>query len=343
MVSDVHVDEWPEEVPDNHRAKRRAFLDFLRWVRDESGVDLVVVNGDMVDIPQKDDTPFLPTYFDIVDIFFEMYRSGIGIAYLAGNHDAGIPSICMCRGASPTTPPYPFLIIKSGDATIVVEHGHLVDAWLWAYVRQRVSLMTPPRTGEAMEHFTTPALAPSDRYQPRWSSVGRHVFHSLQWEPNGLQFTDDEIRIGLSLMAHDLQDDFADVRRDGEPFPEQEHALELLAGAGVDVADLRHPDTVPDAALEYFKDIGDVYYSRFPWRRAARNRLRQIRHVFNHDPDAIVFGHIHKIDHNIWEENGTPRHYYNDGSWKNRNGDFLYIEDGEVRAFDRAWDEPLPL
>lgn len=342
VVSDVHVDEWPKELPDDHRAKRRALIDFLTWVRDESGADLVVVNGDMVDIPQKGDEPFLPTFFDIFDIFFDMYRSGINIVYLVGNHDAGIPSLFLGR-EYPLTPPQPFVLIRSGDRCIAVEHGHLVDAWLWAYVQLRVSLLTPPAPPELMKHFTTPGLVPSDRYQPIWSSVGQHVFESLQWRPNGLEFTDEEMRLGLSLMVQNLDEDFADVRDNTEPFRQRERALAALNEDGLTPDDLRTPAQIPDAALKHFRTLGDVYYSRIPWRRAARNRLRQIRHVFNHDPDSIIFGHIHKADHHQWEEDGQAHHYYNDGSWVHHSADFLHIEDGNIEVFERTWTDPLPL
>ncbi len=345
VVSDVHVDEWPEEIPQQHEEKRQAFLEFLRWVKDDSGAQHLVINGDLVDIPQKDGTPLLPAFFDIFHTLIELYRSGIGISYIIGNHDSGILGFSSDIRQIPLTINYPYLVLESGDVRMLIEHGHLLDAWLWAYVEHRLSFVcttSPPTPENAMRQFIDPNSAPAQVDLPPAHAMADQLFASLQWEPNGLDFTETETRLAISLMALDLFDDFEDVRADGEVFSEKDLLLPELQELGVTPEQLCVAAEIPKQTLEAFRMIGDVYYAKIPWRRAARYRLKQLNNELGNLISTIVLGHIHKIDHMQWDENGQQRDYHNAGSWKNNKADFLHLENGQVTMYERLWTDPLP-
>ncbi len=345
VLSDVHIDEWSGERPGDCEAKRQAFMDFLRWVRTDSGVDHLVINGDTLDIPQKDDKPLLPAYYDLLYSLIDIHRSGIGISYIIGNHDAGILGISAETRHVPFSIKYPSLLMRSGDRMFSIEHGHLLDAWLWAYVNHRLLIAhcgDAQDPDEAMRHFTECNALATVRAFPPAHTVANDFFASLQWEPGGLTFTDEETRIGISLMARDLFDDFADVRRDGEKFEEQTAAIEALAEYGIQPADLLTAQNIPQEAFVLFREMGDAYYSRIPWRRAAVNRLTQINASCECTVDTILTGHIHKIDHISWHQGNKEFRYYNDGCWKRDRADFLYIHNGEVHMHKRHWTDPLP-
>lgn len=345
ILSDVHIDEWPGELPSAYEAKKQAFMDFLRWVRTDSDADHLVINGDMLDIPQKDGKPLLPDYYDLLCSLRDIYRSGIGISYIIGNHDAGILAISSEMQNAPFTIHYPSLRLRSGDRHFVIEHGHLLDTWLWAYVNHRLMKThseCPPSTDETMRHFTDPHDAPTGLEFPQTHNAANDFFASLQWAPGGLTFTNAETRIGISLMARDLFDDFAESRKDGEQFDEQTTALKVLATRGIDPEDLLDARTIPVDAFAVFQALGDVYYSRIPWRRAAMHRLKQMNAICDDTIDTIVTGHVHKIDHITWGQGGDQFRYYNDGCWKRDKADFLYIHNGEVQMHKRLWTDPLP-
>ncbi len=345
VVSDVHVDEWPGEIPEQHQDKRQAFLEFIRWVGEASGAHHLVINGDLVDIPQKDDRPLLPPFLDIFRALVDLYRAGIGISYVIGNHDAGILGFSSDIREIPFTINYPYLVLKSGDARLLIEHGHLLDAWLWAYVEHRLGLLsstTQPTPQDAMRQFIEPEPDSTAVDLPPVHAMANELFSSLQWEPNALQFTEAEMRLALSLMALDLFDDFEDVRADGEAFAEKDNALSRLEELGLTPEQLCVPAEIPQHALQAFRTIGNVYYAKIPWRRAARYRLRQFNNQFGNLVSTIVLGHIHKLDHMRWDEDGQQKDYYNTGSWKNEQADFLHIENGQVTRYQRLWTDPLP-
>ena len=346
VVSDVHADEWATELPQQHEQKRQAFLDFLRWVREDSGTQHLIINGDLLDVPQKGGKPLFPAFLDIFQALADICNSGIGISYVIGNHDAGALAFTLELPTVPLTVNYPFLLIESGDKCFAIEHGHLLDAWLWRYVQHQLTLschLEPPEPSVAMRRFATPVVdATRLHLMPPCHDFANLFFASLQWEPNGLQFTDDETRLGLSLMALDLLDDFEDVRSHDEEFPEQAAAIAELDALGVQPQQLLVASEVPHQALAAFATVGSAYYAPIPWRRAARHRWRQLEHELDTTIDAIIMGHIHRTDHMQWEENGRRLEYCNDGCWRFDQADFLHIHNGEAHLYERKWTDPLP-
>lgn len=193
-----------------------------------------------------------------------------------------------------------------------------------------------------MRQFIDPNSAPAEMHLPPVHAMAHELFSALQWEPKGLEFTETEMRLAISLMALALFDDFDDVRADGEVFSEKDIVLPELQELGVAPEQLRVAAEIPRQALEAFRMIGDVYYAKIPWRRAARYRLRQLNNELGNLISTTVLGHIHKIDHMQWEQNGQQRNYHNAGSWKNHNADFLYLENGQVSMYERLWTDTLP-
>ncbi len=345
VISDVHVDEWVRELPERHEEKRQAFLDFLRWVKEDSGAQHLVINGDLLDIPQKGGKPLLPAFLDVLAGLVDLYRGGVGISHVIGNHDAGILGFASKMREIPLTIDYPCLAMESGDARIIIEHGHLLDAWLWRYVEHRIAALCigdMPNAVDAMRQFTVANSEVTEVKLPAAHTLAGHLFASLQWEPNGLNFTDEETRLAISLMAQDLSSDFQDVRAADEPFPERDAALSKLDELGLSVDQLLVAEDIPGEAFGAFAEIGNVYYAKIPWRRAARHRLRQVSEQLGCPCSAVVLGHVHKIDHAQWEEDGRELHYYNDGCWKQDKADFLYVENGKVSVYERRWTDPLP-
>ena len=345
VVSDVHVDEWPHELPDHHQDKRQAFLEFLRWIGNDTDVQHLVINGALLDVPQKDGRPLLPEFSDIVGELAALHHAGVGISYVVGNHDAGSLGFATRTHDTSLTFNCPCLLLECGENRFAIEHGHLLDAWLWAYVEHRLSLLpAQPHTTarQAMQQFLRPVEQAGQIVMPRSDVIAQQMLSALQWEPNGLLFTDAEKRIAVALMALNLRDDFEDVRANGEQFVEQEIAVARLSEMELTTDQLQRPDSIPDRALELFFTLGDVYYAKIPWRRAARYRLKQLNSQSDAAISAIILGHVHKLDHMQWEEDGAQRNYYNDGSWKADRADFLYIEDGRVTIHERLWTDPLP-
>ena len=176
---------------------------------------------------------------------------------------------------------------------------------------------------------------------PSFHGVASYLFASLQWEPNGLSFTDAEKRLAIRLMAMDLCEDFGDVIEPGEQYVEQADALARLDELAIDPQALVD-GAIPDAAFAAFDVIGNAYYASIPWRRAAQHRLREISGCLDEPVSAVVFGHVHKMDRLVWLEDGREVEYVNDGCWRGDRGDYVYIEDGALGLHRRLWTDPLP-
>ncbi len=344
VLSDVHVDEWPRELPEECEAKRAHLRDFIRWVGTDAGAQHLVINGDLLDIPQKHGEPLLPQFADILDAFLELYQLGVGISYVIGNHDSGLLGFSTGMPGAGVTVNYPCLVVESGGKRIGIEHGHLLDAWLWTYVEQRLEMVCHRDRVEpavAMHPFTGEPPGPGGPTLPSFHGVANDLFASLQWEPDGLNFTRDETRLAIRVMAMDLCDDFADVMAPGENYREQAEALKRLQELGIDPSALVRGENL-DEAFDAFDAIGNAYYASIPWRRAARHRLRELSGWLSEPISAVVFGHVHKMDRLVWQENGREVEYVNDGSWKADRADYVYIQDGTLTLHRRLWTDPLP-
>jgi UDP-2,3-diacylglucosamine pyrophosphatase LpxH len=339
-VSDVHVDIWQEQDPDSFADKARAFLDFLQWVRDASGAEYFAVLGDLLDVPQIDHSPILPRYRDLLLLLWDIIQAGIKVHYVPGNHDAGLVGLDVAMTRPPFELVYPGVTVRHGDLSLRLEHGHLMDAWLWAFMQHKTSHVAAIPPAEAMAHFSS-----SCDYQmpaiPATAFVYETVYEALQWRPLEAGFSDAEKRLGITVMSQHLDDTFGDVADDGELPDGHEDILARLSSLGLTVEQVKRGDRLPDEALSLFMPVGARYYSRLPWRRAAQCRMRA---VLAESPDtcALIMGHTHCVDEFHWDQAGTPCVYANCGTWAGDQGHFVSVDEGQVTAHRRKWSDPIP-
>lgn len=339
-ISDVHLDTWERGEPDSYAEKRRAFLSFLDWVRDGSGARHFAIVGDLMDIPRPDHEPILPLFQDIANALAKLLRAGIQVHYLSGNHDAGLIGIEVAM-TRPALHVGPHTRIDCGAGGVWLEHGHLMDAWLWEHVQRKSASVAKVPAPAAMAHFlrcspggisTTPATV----------YVHETLYHALQWQALETGFTDDEKRSGLRVMSQHLDDDFADVAAGGGLPPHHEEIHERLRSLGLSVADLQGEKSLPPEALDLFAPTGYRYYSPYPWRRAARCRLSELRASCEGPLLGLVMGHIHCPDRYTWQASGTELVYVNCGTWSGANGSYVSVEGDRIAVHQRHWAAPLP-
>jgi len=339
-ISDVHLDTWREGDPESYPEKSQAFLEFLRWVRDDSDAEHFAIVGDLLDVPQFDHSPILPRFRDVLMHLWMIIQSGIRVYYVVGNHDAGLMGLDVAMAHPPIELVYPGVTVDCGDLRVRLEHGHLMDAWLWAYLQHKTSRVAavPPETAMApfMEGclLETPAM-------PAMTFIYDTIYDALQWRPIEIGFTDPEKLLGLTVMSQHLDDTFADVADNGEVPRKQAEIMAQLAAYGVTVEHLKQGKDLSTEALELFWPVGERYYSSLPWRRAAQCRMRTLR---EEAPDirALIIGHVHHPDEFHWDADGTPCTYANCGTWTGKHGSFVCVSGGEVKAYRRSWSDPLP-
>lgn len=340
-VSDVHLDIWENQNPDTARAKRKAFLEFLAWVRDASGCEHFAIVGDLVDIPRPDHTPILPLYRDIALGLNSLLRSGINVHYVVGNHDVGMVGIDIAMTGPALRVMYPGAIIRCGEHCVWLEHGHLLDPWLWEYTRMKISALSAPTPREAMCHFLE-CGQDREQHNPPFASIHDELYFALQWRPDPAGFSRAEKRRGLQIMSQHLEETFTDVAQNGETLRLHEESLAGLQKAGVSIEQIQGDGEVPDEAIDLFMTIGGRYYSPLPWRRAAKNRLAELRRTHGPALRSIIMGHIHDADCYTWDSPAGPLTYANCGSWYDEHGSYVVVSADGIKAHDRRWDDPLP-
>lgn len=337
-ISDVHLDTWRETGAE----KAKAFLDFLKWVRFESRCQHFAIVGDLLDVPQTDHSPILPRYRDVFMHLWGLMRAGIMVHWIVGNHDAGLMGLDVAMSHPPVHVAYPGTLIRSGARSLWLEHGHNMDAWLWAFLQYKASRVGPVDPATAMAHFQSCRDATDPLPVPATDFVYDTIYEAMQWRAMETGFTDEEKRLGLQVMSQHLDDDFAEVAEAGQT-PRLQAEIEAdLQRHHLSMDALKNGARVPDEALDLFFKIGLRYYSALPWRRAARCKLVELRHRYGPEVTGLIMGHIHETDLYSWPEDGRQLTYANCGTWSHEGGSFILVEDGEMTAFRRRWDDPLP-
>jgi UDP-2,3-diacylglucosamine pyrophosphatase LpxH len=336
-ISDVHLDTWRESGEE----KAQALLNFLKWVRFDSDCQHFAIVGDLLDVPQSDHSPILPRYREVFTHLWGLMRAGIMVHWVVGNHDGGLMGLDVAMSHPPVQLAYPGVLIRSGERDIWLEHGHNMDAWLWAYLQHRASRVKAVDPADAMAHFreacTTEALP-----VPATDFVYDTIYEAMQWRAMETGFTDEEKRLGLRVMSQHLDDNFADVAEAGEK-PRLQAEIEAdLQRLGLSAADLKGDAAIPAEALDLFFPIGLRYYSSLPWRRAAKCRLGEVRRHLGSQVTGLIMGHVHETDLYAWGSEADRVAYANCGTWAHDDGSFILVENGEMTAFPRRWDEPLP-
>lgn len=339
-ISDVHLDTWGRHDPATFRAKHRAFMDFLEWVREASGAQHFVIAGDLLDVPRPDHGPVLPLFADLARALLQMVRAGLQVHYLSGNHDAGLVAIEV-QMVTPSLHIGASVALSSGGRWFWLEHGHLMDAWLWDYVQRKAAQVRSVTPQEAMGHFTSagPAAVPTT---PATAYVYDTLYDALQWRALERGFTREEKLWGLRVMSQHLADEFADVAAPGELPAHHAEIHQALDQLGLTVLDLQIAEGLSDQAVELFQPVGLRYYSALPWRRAARHRLQELNPTREGAFAGIVLGHTHVPD--LWTAAGPdgPQTYANCGGWGGQQGNYVSIDNGELVLHRRSWRDPLP-
>jgi UDP-2,3-diacylglucosamine pyrophosphatase LpxH len=340
-ISDVHLDLWWDRGGTADDRKKQAFLEFLEWVRYDSGCQHFAIVGDLLDVPQSDHSPILPRFREVFVHLWGLMRSGIRVHWVVGNHDGGLMGLDVAMVQPPVQIAYPAVSLRSGGRDFWIEHGHGMDAWLWAYVQYRASRVAAVDPARAMAHFAhcSDVLPPPT---PAMDFVYDTIYEAMQWRAMESGFSEDEQRLGIEVMSQHLTDDFADVSDDGQLPKCHEQVLRTVAELGLTVQDLRTGVPLPAEALGLFMSVGARYYSALPWRRAARCRLRHLRQAHGREMRGLIMGHIHEADRYEWDCDGDRVVYANCGTWREESGSFVLLDDGELTAYSRRWDDPLP-
>lgn len=339
-ISDVHLDTWREADPDSFAAKTQAFVDFFAWVRDASGAEHLAIVGDLLDVPQLNHAPLLPLCGGLLPHLWSLRQSGIHVHYIVGNHDAGLMGLDVALAEPALEVSFPGLTVDCAGLPVRLEHGHLLDAWLWGHLQYKLTRIAAVPPAEAMAPFLTDPSAQATA-APAMAFLQDGVYEALQWRALEAGFTREEKVLGLQIMSQHLEDTFADVADPGELPRKQDEIMGQLAAAGITVEQLQAGRDLPDDVVELFWPVGERFYSALPWRRAAQCRLRTLRRE-RPACRTLVMGHIHHADVCTWDEDGTVCTYANCGTWTGSHGDFVCLDPGEARAFPRKWSDPLP-
>ena len=354
VISDVHLDQWQDDLPDEYEAKRQTFLDFLDWVAQmgsDGKVGRFVIVGDLINVPQKDRAPLLPTYDEVYAGLNGIIAAGVKFGYAIGNHDAGLVGLSLDLQQPEICVGYPYLLVNSGGSQFAVEHGHLYDPWLWDYVRQLGAAMW---TSSAGPHGApvlkmvgaAPVQTPSGAALDSAFEVGELWQTSLRdADPS------DTALAGLrDVLLKDLEDDYSDVtdcEADGQMLADRDALRAQLEGSPSDIAGgLSLAPSLAGArplALS-IEGLVAACYSGPHWRRAARHRLPELIQEVGAPLAGIIMGHTHYADQFTWlDDAGQTQWYVNSGSWRRESADLVIVEGGAAQGLKRNWKDALPL
>lgn len=347
LISDVHLDEWEDDLPTQWQQKRQAFLAFLEHVAaagKEGRVARFVIAGDLVDVPQRNRAALLPTYSCVYDRLQQIVAAGVRLGYVIGNHDAGLVGLSVdepliCVG-------HPYILVKSGDTEFVVEHGHLYDPWLWDYVRQLASAMWTDSAGPSGVHVLAMAGGGEARLPaPAAAEAPLKVDELWQARLADAPLSEQQTQVLVEALMADLDDDYTDVTdpdADVAMLSTRRQLRAQLAGAPAG-APFSLAAAAPAAGAPLLEQLVQACYSGPHWRRAARTRLPKLAEDLKRPLAGIVMGHTHYADEDRWTgESGEPYWYVNAGSWRHDDADVLIIEGEHRNLVRRKWTEPLP-
>jgi len=344
VVSDLHMDVWEEsEGAEVAEAKRHRLQEFFDWILEVRPYRFVIA-GDLLDVPERTEGSLVATCASTVQALYQMTRAGIKVGYVVGNHDCGLIGLAASLPSPPVRIDYPCMLIDCDGRTVLIEHGHLHDPWLWDYVRQHardmwVREVRPPQVYHLQDAAPAPEEGPADE-----ADLLGELHRSLQADREQ-RLADDEARAGLlEIMRTELETDYGDVMDAEARAQWQADRSRLLQGlkrvgggepgrlsvAPSDAAD------VEELGVELLRHL----YVGPHWRRSARRRVEAFANAA--DPvevSGVIMGHTHHADRadlgGFW--------YANVGTWRDDGGGIVVIKGGDV-IFDprRRWDDPWP-
>ena len=353
VISDVHLDQWRDDLPDDHLDKHQAFLDFLAWIAtmgSQGKVGRFVIVGDLINVPQKDRSPLLPTYDDVYAGLQGIVAAGVKFGYVIGNHDAGMVGLSLDLKQPEVCVGYPYLLVNSGAVQFAVEHGHLYDPWLWDYVRQLAAAMWTSSAGPQGVRVlrmagAAPVQLPSEAARDSALQIDELWQTSLR-ETDPSHAAMESLR---DVLLKDLEEDYSDVvdpATDGQMMADRDQLRAqlrhtLTTGTGVpslapSLAGLQPPALAIESLVQ-------ACYSGPHWRRAARRRLPALSEELNRPLAGIIMGHTHHADQSAWHDAaGQPRWYVNSGSWRHESADLVIVDGATAQLHKRTWRDPLP-
>ncbi len=344
LISDVHVDAWPTDLPNAHKQKRQKLLEFFDWVVGGSGAGRLVINGDLIDVPQQDRGPILPRYLDLAAKLQQVVAAGIKLGCVIGNHDSGLVGLDIALSNPPVQVEYPYLVVESGGRNIVVEHGHLQDPWLWDYVRQLASQMMSRRPGPSSPVFLK-AMGAGAPAAPGPAETSLQLHRLWQAGHEGLDPKSPEAALLMAAARKDLAEDYTgvtDASADRAMIARREKLRGRL-GAAPKTRGATALTVAPKALTSRsVEEAVQALYSGPHWRKVAKERVATVSKESGKLVTGVVMGHTHWPDELKWTENGREYHYINAGSWRHESADIVVIEKGVMRLYKRKWDEDWP-
>jgi len=346
LVSDVHVDEWPADLPNAYQQKRQRLLDFLDWVAESSGAQRFLINGDLLDVPQQDRQAILPRYLDLAGKFRKIVASGIKFGYVIGNHDSGLVGLDIALDDPPVRVDYPYLKVQSGARTLIVEHGHLQDPWLWDYVRQLAAQMLVNSPGPNHPNFLRLASPTASPGMPTLADTQLQLNGLWQARAEDLDPGSAEAHALVAALRKDLTENYGDVldpQKDRTMMEKRAGLLQLLSTGGADAWGMTPTFALNTSDIgQRFEELVQAYYSGPHWRQVAQSRAAEVSQTLAKPVTGVILGHTHWPDEFKWTRDGQECHYVNSGSWRHDSADIVVVENGEMTLYRRRWDQEWP-
>ena len=121
VISDLHLGN-PSSTA---RSRLVEFLDYARITSTS-----VCINGDGFEMLQTSFSRLASDAVPVLNALRRLMRDGNRVYYLVGNHDISLEHFLEDWLFTQIAP---FLNLRSGDARIRIEHGHLYDPWFVRY------------------------------------------------------------------------------------------------------------------------------------------------------------------------------------------------------------------
>lgn len=334
VVSDVHMDLWEEDVPGIAPQRKANLLQFFDWVVQVRPERLVIV-GDLLDVPERRGGALLPRHQKVLDRLREVVNSGVKFCYVVGNHDAGALGLSVAMTDPVIRVEYPLSWLVTGGRNILLEHGHLQDPWLWDYVRQLARDMWvtdpgAPTPWKMQPPLTRARTAPDQPGEPAAAEASRALPRLLQADRLDRFMDEQGIKRLEQAVEAELAEDYSEV---GD--------VKGLWAPGVDPQQLllQLKQAADDAARKpIIEQLVQWVYSRPHWRKAARERAREMAKKANKTVHGVIMGHTHHPD----DPQGMDIEYVNCGSWRREDAHIVTISDGHLRLHRRKWNDPWP-
>jgi UDP-2,3-diacylglucosamine pyrophosphatase LpxH len=289
IVSDLHVDTWDDQPygqGDRRKPKLQHWFDFLDFCEQKAVAELVI-NGDLMDAPpyQGNVSFTSPIARQAVERLLA-YAGTHNVTYVYGNHDIGISGLRCTRDASlaglkNVNLIYPDYTLDTGTSAVLIQHGHLYDPFLLAYVRDL--------------DVRTYLLSGGQDFQ--WVQQRRNPATGAQIKPPGVASP-----AAINLPAQPESNIFRAIGAAEQAAPTTKQEMDK-AGNWL--------QRLKDGAFR--KVTGEV--KNAIWREAAKDICEDFLGRRNPPLVYCTMGHTHVPDTYQFDVSGKPCIYFNSGTW----------------------------